>query len=225
MSDTVEKYTILITSEHADKPHYMAMVQDTCQPFADMFDTLTSISGLYDLNVAVGSQLDTVGQWIGITRNLLEPITGVYFAFDTAGVGFDQGVWFGPFDPTTGLVSLPDDYYRLLLQAKILNNTWPCNNPTAYALLQDFFEPLGYTVFIIDPANLTMQIGIVGAIPPTPLLLALMTSGELKMRPAGVEMNGFWYQNQAGPLFAFDISNLNFAGFDQGAWAQFSSGT
>lgn len=225
MSDTVQKYVTLITSEHADKPNFVTMVQDTCQPFADMYDVLASISGLYDLDAAVGSQLDTVGQWIGVTRYLQESITGVYFAFDTAGVGFDQGVWLGPFDPTTGLVALPDDYYRLLLQTKILNNSWPCNNPTAYMLLQDFFGPLGFTVFIIDPANLTMQIGIVGANPPDPLLLALMTSGELSMRPAGVEMNGFWYQNQAGPLFAFDISNNNFAGFDQGAWAQFSPGT
>jgi hypothetical protein len=222
---TVEKYTSLITSEHADKPNYMAMIQGTCQPFADMHDVLSSISALYDLDVAVGAQLDTVGQWIGISRNLNEAIADVYFAFDTSGVGFDQGVWYAPYDPISGLVSLPDDHYRLLLRAKILNNSWPCNTPTAYTLLQDFFAPLGFTVFIIDPANLTMALGIIGASPPDPLLLALMTSGELNLRPAGIEMLGFFYQNEPGPMFAFDIETANFAGFDTGSWAQFTTGT
>ncbi|MGC7970039.1 DUF2612 domain-containing protein, partial [Salmonella enterica] len=68
----------------------------------------------FDLDQAIGVQLDAVGEWVGISRNITVPLAGVYFSFDIAGLGFDQGVWKGPFDPDTGLTTLDDDTYRLL---------------------------------------------------------------------------------------------------------------
>jgi len=212
-------YTNLITSEHSNKPNFTSMVSATCQPFADMIALYQVMNGLYDVDVAVGSQLDVVGQWVGVSRQLEEPITGVYFAFDTPGLGFDQGVWQGPTDPTSGLVNLPDDHYRLVVYAKILNNQWDGSLPQAYEIAEILFTPLGFTVFIQDPANLTMQMGLIGQTTPDALMLALFTQGDLNLRPAGVLITDYFYQLVPGPLFAFDLNTPNFAGFDSGSWA------
>lgn len=216
---SIIQYTDLITSEHADKPNYVAMVGMSCQGQADLSQLYAGVPALYDVDVAVGEQLDVIGQWIGDTRQLTEAITGVYFSFDTVGVGFDEGVWLGPYDNPLGLVNLPDDFYRVVLAAKILNNHWNGSKADAYALMTSVFAPLGYAFLIQDPADLTMQLGIVGPTPPSPLLLALLTQGKFDIRPAGVLTSAYFYQSQAGPIFAFDFDTLALAGFDTGGWA------
>ena len=118
MTADVTQYLALVSSEHSDKPNFNAMLAASVQPSADLAALYTTIPQLYDVDLAVGTQLDTIGQWVGITRALTTPLSGVYFAFDTANVGFDQGVWQGPYDPTTGLTSLPDDMYRLVLKVR-----------------------------------------------------------------------------------------------------------
>ena len=109
----------LVTNEHQDKPKFMATLAATLQPFADLNAVLDNFSALFDVDCAVGAQLDVVGQWVGLSRKLEAPIPNVYFSFDVAGVGFDQGVWFAPFDPTEGVISLDDATYRTMLYIKI----------------------------------------------------------------------------------------------------------
>ena len=219
MAGDVTPYTDLITSEHSDKPNYMQMVAKTLQPHADLLALYQQTPTLYDIDSAVGAQLDTLGQWIGVTRTLTTPLTGVYFAFDTAGVGFDQGVWQGAYDPSSGLVSLPDDFYRVLLKVRIINNHWNGSKSQAYSIGSTVFSQLGYTFFMEDKADLTMNLGLIGSGPPTPIAKGLLTSGKFNIKPAGVHIAAYLTQTVAGPLFAFDMNTSNFAGFDNGGWA------
>ena len=64
----VSNYTALITSEHADKPKFMAMVEAVAQCFVDQQNLLLSVPTAFDLDDAVGVQLDAVGLWVGIGR-------------------------------------------------------------------------------------------------------------------------------------------------------------
>lgn len=137
MTDT-SKYTGLITSQHANKPKFMAMVAGVSQPFVDLLSVLASIPASYDLDNAIGDQLDVVGEWVGISRNISTPLA-VYFSLDTSGLGFDQGSWQGPYDPSTGLISLDDDTYRLLIRAKIGANSWDGTLGTSAAILNSIF--------------------------------------------------------------------------------------
>lgn len=219
MAGDTSVYTDLITSEHADKPNYTEMVGQTVQPFADLTALLGATPDWFDLDTAIGAQLDVDGQWVGISRNLATPLTGVYFAFDTASLGFDQGIWQGPYDPSTGLEALPDDFYRLLLRVKILNNVWDGGKDTLNAFVQEIFNALGYNFFLEDKADLTINLGLVGSGPPNPIAIALLTQGYLDIKPVGVRIAAYLYQQQAGPLFAFDLNTTSFAGFDQGGWA------
>ena len=132
-------YTDLVTSEHSDKPRFMATLSAVAQCFVDLQNGLIDIPDEFDLDNAVGVQLDAVGLWVGISRKVNTPLAGVYFSFDTAGLGFDQGVWQGPFDPTTGVTSLDDDTYRLLLRAKIGANHWDGTLGTSAAILNAIF--------------------------------------------------------------------------------------
>jgi hypothetical protein len=75
---TVETYLNLITSQHRDKPKFVATVQATVSPLVALQDTLKGLVQDYDLDTAIGQQLDIIGQWAGVTRNLNTPLTGVY---------------------------------------------------------------------------------------------------------------------------------------------------
>jgi hypothetical protein len=216
-------YTSLITSEHQSAPKFMAMVSLLAQWGVDRRNLLASIPGLYDIDTAVGQQLDRVGEWVGISRNLSLPLTGVYFSFDTAGLGFDQGTWQGPFDPTTGLVALPDDQYRILLYATIAANNWDGTVPGAYAAWNTVFAPLGYSILIQDNQDMTMSLVLLGPVPDA-VTLALFTGGYLNLRPAGVGIVGYYFPSITGvPIFGFDAENPSISGFDGSAWATFNA--
>lgn len=134
----VSQYLGLVTSEHSSRPKFSAMVAAVAQCFVDQINVMQSIPAAFDLDTAVGVQLDAVGLWAGITRQVKTPLN-VYFSLDTANLGFDQGNWQGPFDPSTGLVSLDDATFRTLIHAKIAANSWDGTVPGAASAYANLF--------------------------------------------------------------------------------------
>ncbi|KWH45815.1 DUF2612 domain-containing protein [Burkholderia cepacia] len=218
MADLTE-YTALITSEHSDKPRFMATVEALVQPLVDQMGVLQSMPGRFDLDNAVGVQLDDVGLWVGVSRKIRTPLTGVYFSLDIAGLGFDQGTWKGPFDPDSGLTVLDDDTYRLVIRAKIGANHWDGTLEQSAAILNSIFDADTH-VFIEDHQDMSMTIGIAGKVPPA-TFLALLSGGYIPLKPEGVRVNYTVVTTVDGsPLFGFDMSNQLVAGFDVGAWSR-----
>lgn len=217
MSGDVSVYLDLITSEHAAQLDFKAVITALLQPAADGVQVFGSFPTLFDLDKASGAQLDILGAWIGVTRYVATPLGGVYFSLDTFGVGFDQGVWFGPGDPTTGLTALPDDIYLMLLKARIIANQWDGTIPGAYAAWNQLLTPYGCQILIQDNGDMTMTLGLTGAI-NNPTFRALFSGGYLDLRPAGVEITGYLYPSDNAPFFGFDVENSSIAGFDVGAW-------
>lgn len=209
-------YTGLITSEHNQRPKFMAVVAALAQPMVDLINVLGSMPAKFDLDVAVDAQLDDVGRWVGISRHVSVPLTDVYFSLDTDGLGFDQGVWKGPFDPDTGLTDLDNDTYRLVIRAKIGANHWDGTMESTVAILNSIFS--GDThVFIQDNQDMTMTIGVSGT-PPSAVFLALLKGGYIPLKPEGVRVDLVIVSSEDGPLFGFDVQNELIAGFDAGAW-------
>lgn len=217
MTGDITPFTDNITSEHIDKPNFVAMVSATVQPFADMKALFELIPLLYDVDVAVGEQLDVVGELVGVSRNLSAPLTNVYFAFDTANVGFDSGIWKGPYDPDSGLIALPDEFYRLVIRARILNNNWNGSKESIYALASVVFAPYGFTYYVEDHGDLSIGIGLLGLTTPPPILTALLNSGALDTKGVTIQITS--RVAQQGPVFSFDLDTLLFQGFDSGVWA------
>lgn len=204
----------LVPPENNQKPNFMAMLQLVLQPFADMVAVSAALPGLFDLDDAVGSQLDIVGEWIGISRNVNVPLTGVYFSWDTAGRGWDEGAWQGPFDPDDGLVTLADPEYRFLLQAKIALNQWDGTIPGAQAIFSDLYP--NRTVLILDGENNHMAF-IMTSAPVSAVKAALFTGGYINPVPAGVQVDGYFIAPTL-PIFGFDAENANISGWDVGTW-------
>lgn len=222
--DTPNVYSKLITSEHANKPKFNELIVLLTGEVLAVTDLINQMQLLFDLDTAVGNQLDIVGQWVGVTRFVSIP-DNVFFSFDSATLGFDAGIWWEPFNPTTSVVRLPDDHYRLLLYARIIANQWNGTIPGIYAAYQILFGPQSTTkVLVQDRDNMSMDIAIVGVL-PDPLTTALITGGYLNFKPAGVRLNNYLFTSvNSAPLFGFDVVNDNIAGFDAGCWATLVAG-
>ena len=222
----VQPYLDLVTSEHNKQPDYLKFLCALLQPMADGQAVANGLVSLFDIDTAEGLQLDIIGLWVGRSRYLSVPLTGVYFTFDD-GPGFDRGSLRGRFDPLNYLVVLPDHYYRLLLYATVAANHWDGSVPGAYAAYAIMFAPSGYQLAIIDNQDMTMDLVLYG---PTPdaITLALFLGGYLDLKPVGVRVRNYIVSvNPDAKIFAFDVSPSSpiFGGFDVGAFPKFYEGT
>ncbi|QEE24596.1 DUF2612 domain-containing protein [Rhodanobacter glycinis] len=184
----VSTYTDLVTPQHSDKPRFMAMLAAVAGAFVDQQNLLASLPAAFDIDQAIGAQLDAVGEWVGLARSVKVPIDNVYFAWDTAGVGWDEGAWKRPSDPAAGLVLLDDTSYRLLLRAKIGANHWDGSMEDSVSILQDIFLPSGLMPVLTDNQDMSMTISLSGY-QISALSRALIVGGYIPVRPVGVEVD------------------------------------
>lgn len=220
-SDT-GKYLGLVTSEHNQKPKFMTMVQNVVQGIANDIAVMRGMPNLFDLDVAVGAQQDVIGEWVGVSRQISVPLTGVYFTLDNPNLGFDYGTWFSDFNPVTGVVLLDDTAYRTLLRARIANNQWDGTIPGGYEIWDTVFSGTGIGLLIQDLENMHMVMALTGAVPDA-VTLALFKGGYLNIKPAGVKIDAFLTPTVPDtPYFGFDVENSSISGFDVGAWGNAS---
>ncbi|MBK5145834.1 DUF2612 domain-containing protein [Budviciaceae bacterium BWR-B9] len=217
----MSKYTDLITNYHATKPIFFDHIDLSTRPLIDIDSTVSGLISAFDLDSAVGVQLDALGEWIGRTRYVQEPISGIYFSWDTDGLGYDQGVWQGPFDPDAGYRALSDDTYRIVLKAKIAINNWDGKNDSLPAIIDTALSGSGISMQIIDNQDMTISIWV---FPDTTLefvdleLLAAIRQGYLTVKAAGVFTDGILTPSEGNKFFGFDMENDYIAGFDTGSW-------
>lgn len=211
-------YTDLITSQHR-KPKFEALVELASGAFSGVESVLSDLPEKFDLDTAVGVQLDTVGEWVGLSRYISTELPSVYFSLDDADLGLDAGVWKGPFDPTTGLVRLDDESYRLALRAKIGANRWDGSVESLQMILNRVFSGYPISVFTGDHQDMSMSFYLVGPL-PAPVIVALLTGGYLAVKPAGVQVRGYFKPStDSTPLFGLDCSGVYVAGLDVGSLA------
>lgn len=215
----INKYLNRITSEHADKPNFVAFVTSLLNPLIDAQKFFQQLITAFDIDSAEGVQLDAVGLWVGRTRQVAVPISGVFFSMDIAGLGFDQGYWKGQFDPDTGITELDDETYRQLLKAKIIMNSWDGSIPVAASALNELFGGNPNTIISIsDNQDMTMTVSVSGQVPGN-VIVALLKGGYVPINPEGVGVNYLITSVNTAALFGFDAENDTIAGFDVGAWA------
>lgn len=181
------KYLDLVTSEHADKPDFMSMVAFTTQPMLNQQATLAQFVPSYDLDIAIGVQLDVLGLWIGITRFVQIPIFNSYFCLDIAGVGLDEANWYVTGQALFRSVRLDDEPYRRLLQTKAAANRWDGTINGAYEIYNIFFSGTPNAIKIHDYQNMTYALEITG---PTPsdTTQAIIGGNSLMLKPQGVTL-------------------------------------
>lgn len=94
-------------------------VRSKWRSLQDVATQAAQLNRLFSIDHDVGLQLDTVGEWIGLSRYVKKTITGVYFAFDNDEVGFDRGSWKRRYDADSGFTELDDETYRQFYAPKI----------------------------------------------------------------------------------------------------------
>lgn len=215
----IPKYLGLVTNRFNQKPNFMTMLAAIIGPLAGTEAVLNNMPTLFDIDSAVGVQLDILGMWIGRTRNLKVPITGVYFTYNT-GPGYNSGIYKGPFDPVSGLVSLPDPQYRTYLKAVIASNRWNGTLGGAYAAYQILLDGTPFVIFIYDYQDMSISYALIGGIPDA-LTLALFTGGYLSLKPMGVRIRDYVVPVVAGPVFAYNLAASDLtAGYNVGHYAK-----
>ncbi|SKA20471.1 DUF2612 domain-containing protein [Pantoea eucalypti] len=222
----MSKYTDRITNYHRGKPLFVEHVDLSTRQLSDVSSAMYGLISAFDIDDAVGIQLDALGEWIGRSRIVSQPIAGVYFSFDTDGLGWDQGVWQGPYDPDSGFTSLSDDTYRIVLKAKIAINNWDGQNDSLPPILEAALEGSGLKMQIVDNQDMTISVWV---FPETDIslvsqeLIAAIKQGYLTVKAAGVWAGDIQTPSILTPsvgtkFFGFDMDNEFIAGFDDGAW-------
>lgn len=183
-------YLNLITSEHANKPKYVAWMTVLLKPFIDAINLNRSIKSAFFIDTATGIQLDIIGKWLNLPRQV-------------------------DFQPTDGSSSiLTDKYYRIALKAKIVKNLWKGTIEDFYNMWQILFDGEDLQVYLAD--NQTMDYVVVtwDSTTADSMISDLLRNGYLIPRPAGL---GILYNDlNADEIFGFDGSD--FQPFNQGVF-------
>ena len=156
----MSKYTELITNYHLTRPHFRQHVDLSTRPLTDVSTVVNGLVPAFDIDTATGARLDVLGEWIGRKRRVNTPISGVYFAYDTDKLGWDQGSWQGPFDPDDGFLDLSDEVYRIVLRVKIAINNWNGQNDILPEILDIALAGSGIRMAIIDNQDMTISIWV-----------------------------------------------------------------
>lgn len=221
----VAPYLDRVTSEYNQTPDFMAMLAGVLQPLADVIAQVAAIPSLYDIDAAVGAQEDTVGLWVGASRQVAVPLTGVFFSWGTVGLGWGEGVWHEAGTPTTGLISLNDDDYRTLLYATAAANIWDGTIPGAYRAWNSLFAGTGIGILIQDYQDMSIGLALTGPV-PTAVQRALFVGGYLSLVAAGVRVRWYATPPMPGvPYFAWNANTSTLAGWGAGYWPDISPGS
>lgn len=212
--NTQDDYVALIPQQNAEQPKFVAMVRLLVEASVQLQRVVSDIPRNYDLDTAIGAQLDIIGEWVGISRLIPVPITDVYFTFDgTDALGWDGGLWQGPFDPSAGPVLLNDDAYRRLIRTKILINQWDGSQEQMLAIWNQFLPP-DKPGIIVDNQDMTISLGFEGG-PLTPLQLAMLEIALPLLKPAGVSILEVFSATGDAPLLSWDSE----PGWDVAEWS------
>lgn len=216
MARQIEDYLALIPSANRGKPKFVETVSLVLQPLCEAQALLEDLPSYFDIDDAIGVQLDKVGEWVGQSRYILIPLDTPWFAWDTDSRGWDEGIWKGPISPTTGISPLNDETYRNLLRAIVGANAWDGTVETGAAILNIFYQSQGVSVLLEDKQDMTLNIVASGT--PSVLVLSIMNWQYIRIKPAGVLTKYIVSSVPSSPVFGFDISNDVIGGWDVGAW-------
>lgn len=143
-------YANLLIAQYWDKPNAKAIINSLLTELLANDVPLSVLNG-YDVETAVGVQLDTIGKYLGVTRYFTGQFFTGYFAFvtydeiggsiSTAKRGFSDysdpaksGLWVQYKDIVSTTYTLNDNDYRIIIKMRIFQN----NNNNSHKAIDDF---------------------------------------------------------------------------------------
>lgn len=182
-------YLNLITSEHAIKPKFKEWVEVLLTPFIDCINLNDDIKKAFDLNTAVGVQLDTLGKILVQSRQM-------------------------SFQPTDGSSPILNDYYyRIVLKSKVIKNQWKGTIHNFYEYWNVLFEGQPLNIYLIDNQQMEPAI-VVWSSQVTQMIQDFLAHDLIVPKPAGLGLTVRRVDNEG--IFGFYGSE--FTGFDTGTF-------
>lgn len=214
-----DEYENLLIVQYSDKPKASAMISAIVSRFKNISDVIEEFESAFDLDSAIGSQLDIIGKIVGISRNVEGVIPKIFFGFD--GNVNARGFGLAPFYTTDQAqytdTQLSDSDYRFFIRIKIAKNHVKAtmsddNGSNLNAVILSMFE--GYA-YMVDNKDMTVTIYIENS--PKSYLLPYAISLDLIPLPQAVEVK--YISIVARKTFGFS-NNPNAFGFSSGSFAR-----
>jgi len=202
-------YQDLLAYQHINQPKARATIGLLAQ--AALVDLLPmQLVGAFDINTAVGPQLDILGEYIGFNRLINQPITRTWFSFDdyvsplatpygfTSYTDLNQNIS-SSIESYAAASYLPmtlnDDEYRLLLKLKILVNS---SLATFAEIKDDIYAEFGSAIVISDGCDMTIEYL---AQPSVSRLVKIAGDQAILPKPMGVRLVGIFQLNVPANLW------------------------
>ena len=184
--ELLDGYRRLLTSKYKTRPKLTSWLLWLLSEGLTYRNTLGEFIEAFQLDTAVGAQLDIIGRIVGVDRLL-------------------------SFYPIGGESPLMDDEtYRMVIKAKIIQNCWKGTLEELYEQWNVLFPDI--KIQIQDMQYMTFNVVIVGAF--TSLMRELILNGYIVPKPEGVRINLMTITDTTGlPLFAYDLDTLNYSGY------------
>jgi len=183
---STDRYIALVPSANSDKTKFIAWLNATLGPLDSIYELLKTMYTYFDIDVAVGNQLDIIGEWVGVSRTL-------------------------NFQPVSGPAIMTDAVYRNVIKVKISSNAWDGTNET-YVPLWNLALP-GIPIIYTD--NQDMSISIVTLTLPDPYTTELIQNGYYAIKPQAINLN-FAAVPLLFAYDAASLSPTEYGGYDNG---------
>jgi hypothetical protein len=203
-------YTALITSEHANKPKFAALVEAVAGSIGGITAAIQAMPREFDLDAGIGAQLDIVGMWVGQSRVVPGVLTLGYFGFsdNVAAAPFGEehdpsigGRFYEEGEAFTSTAVLADPEYRTVLRAKIVRNQYDGTTEEIVSALQYIF---GAPAHVTDEGNMSLTITINA--PISFIDQSLLTTLDILPRPAGVGIGSIVYTDMSAAARAVALA-------------------
>jgi hypothetical protein len=203
LENTIEYYKNLLIIQYKNKEKAAATI-DLLVRTALSDNIVSQVLDGYDLEAAIGKQLDVLGKYIGANR-LYADITGEnFFSMSTySTVNTDTSLGFtdySNFNSESGSFlnytngssakSLEDDDYRIILKLKIVQNNSDHSNKSIDEGLYSFFAQ---DVIMSDTQNMRISYFVSGENRNIAIIAA---SKNILPRPMGVKLEGIIEKNK-----------------------------
>lgn len=216
---TPSEYEKLLILQYSDKPKASGMISAIVSRFKSIFDTISQFESSFDLDSAVGEQLDIIGKIVGISRNVEGVIPKIFFGFD----GFPNSDGFGlasfyTLDQSKYTdTQLTDSDYRFFIRLKIAKNHAKAtmlddDGVNLNAIVFNMFNGFAY---LTDNKDMTVILYVENS--PKAYLLPYAISLDLIPLPQAVGIK--FVSTYGANTFGFS-NNLNAVGFGLGQFSK-----
>ena len=196
--EVLDGYRKLLTSEYKTRPRLTQWLLWLISEGLTYNSLLQVILDAFDIDTAIGAQLDTLGKIAGVGRVLT----------------------FYPSDGSGPIMN--DDTYRLVIKARLIQNLWKGTLDELYDAWDVLFPDISLQLQDLQshgPGDaMTYNVVISGEF--TELMRELIVNGYIVPKPEGVRINNLLITDTTGkPLFAYDLNDADFSGYTA-HWAE-----